>query len=125
MNEIDRLNRLPVSLHAQALMKQAGHKPDPSLPYLLQLLSWAIHTGRVEIHVHEPGNPHSEFNYADFLDFALYRKPERIMHVLLEEGPDEGAPDTKWVDAGAFLAMETLEDAASYLGDCFASAMGW
>jgi len=44
----DRVNQQPINQHARALLQQVGVRPDPTLPYLLQLMRWALESGEVK-----------------------------------------------------------------------------
>lgn len=42
---VEELNSQPMSSQARNLLRQAGEKPDPTAPYLTQLVEWGLNNG--------------------------------------------------------------------------------
>lgn len=79
------VNQLPISKHAQQLLRQAGEKPDPSSLYLLQLMTWAVESNAVSLH------PKFQDDLLDFLEILWRLKPKTAYQFLLhsQEHPQE------------------------------------
>lgn len=82
MNEneqLEALNKLPLNLHAKALLKKAGQAPDPSRLYLFHLAEWGL--DQPEPLVENPGQ------LRDLLGNLQARQPRQQQEFLLAADP--------------------------------------
>ena len=97
------INRWPISEAACTMLRELGETPDPEVPYILQLASWALSTGAVEM----------ENDVVETVNAMITWRYERLMNFLMlrEEGQTYEPPG--WSEASgdaAALAAVILTD---------------
>ncbi|MGQ9824191.1 MAG: hypothetical protein ACUVSK_04225 [Desulfotomaculales bacterium] len=113
----------------KVILKKAGVDPQPDALYLLQLVEWGLRNGVVSV---VPFNPvrtgwegprpdPEEQDRRDFLELVerLYglKRPERLMDLLLKNGPTNFPEDEPWVNPKVLAKLKSPEDAAQYLAE--------
>lgn len=139
LQQINRLNKLPVNQYAQMFLKKAGVVPHPYGLYLLQLVEWGLRNGVVSVipvyPIYMPPvgarpkpEDHDAQNRRDFLEIVerLYwlKRPEKLMDLLLKNGPTNFPEDEPWVDPEELARKKSPEAAAQYLVENLQGGVG-
>ncbi len=95
------LNTWPINRVALTMLTEAGETPDPGCLYILQLVLWALRTGKAE----------AEPDVYETVNAMTTWRPERLMNFLLlrEDGVYE-PPAWREAEDASCLALLLLED---------------
>ncbi len=104
-------NKKPVNQTAKRFLQMA--KVSVAIEYLniLQLVEWVLRNGKAEIR--RAGNDRVNQILLATVEAMMWEdNPRSTMHLLLENGPTEGDPESVWIDLKELAEQRTPEEAA-------------
>ncbi|MDR2017565.1 MAG: hypothetical protein LBQ00_01585 [Syntrophobacterales bacterium] len=91
------LNAWPVNRTARKMLRELGETADPARMYILQLVSWALKTGKTE----------TEDDVSETINAMMDWRPERITNFFVLQHDDEYEP-SGWREAETPLGLALL-----------------